>query len=1121
MDSRIQELLTIWEEAATKPSAEELCRNCPELLDEMRRHLVNLGAADQIMAREPNAGAGERAGGSPSSAPVVPGQIGDYEILGLLGQGGMGIVYRAQQRNPRRIVALKVVRPELSTRQLGRRFEHEAELLGRLQHPGIARIYEAGLARIGGHDAAFFAMEYIEGQPLSTYCQQARLTLRQRLSLMADICETVHHAHQRGVVHRDLKPANILVDEAGQPKILDFGIARSTDSDLRTTTLQTEIGQIIGTLAYMSPEQAAGNPDAVDARVDVYALGVIIYELLTEHLPHDLGKCALHEAVRVIHEDEPVRLSSINRSLRGDIDTMVAKALEKDRSRRYQSASELAGDIRRHLRDEPITARPPSTLYQLAKFARRNRALVAGASLAMAALIVGVIGTSVGLVRAQAARQQADENRRAAEVAAAQAHTEALRALQEADAALRTNYLNLVAMAQEALGRGDAPQVRRALDQCPSALREWEWQYLSEKADESTMTLEGNAFALSPDGRKIAVGDSTGDVRILDSMTGKPLLTLPGKSVVVAMAYSADEKRLALIRSNDIASVVNVKDGETVFEVDGMCVPPKEGPQAHKVENHDPRWPRRMFRSAILAISPSGGTIAFSTGAEVSAWNVGNGKRVWNAKCPEGMSDRGLAAYESCVFSPDGTQLACVTATDRWKTCDVLILDTQTWRVINRIRSPAMVSALAFGGDNKLAAACGLGLVFVWDVSVPGGQTVWAGGYGTGTLRCVALRQDADHRISAIFAGGYGLGVREWDTQGWARCIAGHEGAVERVAASASQRLLVTASADGRIKLWRNTGAQEALWFNSKSGSLTAIGVDTLGRRMAQVRAHGYSGRLAVWNVGDTAPPTVHHMDSWTELNALFSPNCDLLVRGGGLKERGFDIWDTLGGRLVSRFQVKEGLRLAAMPRSGEKIDDRFAQLDLVRGKSMRFVGDGTTLAAIDGDAVTVRRSRDGTEVALLKSRPCGLTVLTVSPDGSLLAAGDAEGFVTVWNLTRQEMLGVLSCGGKPIASLAFRLDGGALAIGDTLGAWLADPKTMALRVCSGGAEASGALGFMPGSRRLFAFGSKGMRVLDGDTGETVLSWVEPASSLLFFTPYGVRKLRFDHPSALGDWPDP
>jgi len=335
-----------------------------------------------------------------------PEAIGDYRILSLIGEGGMGSVYLAEQENPHRMVALKVIRPGFANAAVLRRFEQEGHVLGRLQHPGIAQIYEAGTADSGIGPQPYFAMEFIEGQPLVEFAERRHLNLRARLELIAKVCDAVNHAHQRGIIHRDLKPGNIIVDETGQPKILDFGVARITDCDVEATR-QTDMGQLLGTLNYMSPEQVLANPLELDIRSDVYALGVIAYELLAGKLPYDTNRKALHEVVRAIREEDPAPLSSINRIYRGDVQTIVAKALEKDKTRRYGSPAQMADDIRRYLDDRPIVARAPSTSYQLRKFARRHRSLVAGTAAVFLVLIAGVIVSTLQAVRARRAEASA------------------------------------------------------------------------------------------------------------------------------------------------------------------------------------------------------------------------------------------------------------------------------------------------------------------------------------------------------------------------------------------------------------------------------------------------------------------------------------------------------------------------------------------------------------------------------------------------------------------------------------------------------------------------------------------------------------------------------------------
>jgi tetratricopeptide (TPR) repeat protein len=381
-----------------------------------------------------------------------PERIGPYRILAPIGEGAMGVVYEAEQERPRRRVALKIIRPGVSTPGMLRRFEHEYEFLGRLQHDGIAQIHQAGVADAGFGPQPYFAMELVRGRRLDEFVRVKELDLRQRLTLVAEIADAVQHAHHRGIIHRDLKPANILVTEAGGPKILDFGLARAAQAELQST-VQTLAGEVVGTMSYMSPEQVVGDMSELDTRSDVYALGVILYEVLSGRLPFDLSRKSLPEAVRIIRDEEPTRLSSITRTLPADVETIVAKALEKDKLRRYGSAAGLADDIRRSLRDEPILARRPSASYQVRKFARRHKGLVGGVAAVLVALVIGLVASAIEAVRASRAE-------RIAQTHAAEAQKE------KAKAEAVTKFLaEMLGSANPSQARGRDVTVREALDE--------------------------------------------------------------------------------------------------------------------------------------------------------------------------------------------------------------------------------------------------------------------------------------------------------------------------------------------------------------------------------------------------------------------------------------------------------------------------------------------------------------------------------------------------------------------------------------------------------------------------------------------------------------------------------
>lgn len=925
-------------------------------------------------------------------------RIGGYTIERHLGHGGMGNVYIAQQDRPRRTVALKVIRRGLATPSLLRRFEHEAEILGRLQHPGIAQIYEAGSAAVVGADGGateprpFIAMELIDGQPLNIHADAGRLDVKARMELVARVADAVHHAHQRGVIHRDLKPANVLVDAHGQPKVLDFGVARAADADLRVTTLHTSVGQLIGTLPYMSPEQVVGDPSEVDTRSDVYALGVVLYQLLTGRLPLDVSSRSLVEAARVIREEMPTRLGRVSRALRGDAETIVGKALEKDKSRRYQSAAELADDLRRAATGRPIVAKQESALYVLRRQIRRNKGPIA----VVVSVIVGLLAFAIYANR-EASRYESlaiAENaaKTRADAAAARLEQELVHSniergrllavsgnLDAAERIIWPEHLRDInsrytffalwemysrSPCEATLPGGTAREVARialsadgrlvATEGAGSLVAVWDTETLERVCAFGEPSAEPISLAFSASG-VMATGEASGRVMVWDPRTGAAVRELrAGGPAVLDMAFDRKGGRLAVAHRS------------------GMVVLPVDGPGSAA--------PASWEGSGVHAV-------AFSPAAdEIAMGCVDHHVRI--ASLP-GLSVRlEIANPEDdrprMAYSPDGTRIAAgggARLTRVW--------ETATGALAATLAAPnGPIAGVAFTPDGRGVLTIGWWHLQVWDLATARVLRSYSGFAGSGTDVAVS----PDGRLAWVSQPPV---VRAWEIDP----LAGHT----RIQAPTTRTLavfgrageLVVGEADGTVAIVADPGGEPIATLGKSPTRIRSIAVSPDRAIAASVSR---DGELCLWDLGARS----------------------LLGRWDGFRMPTNDgvRFDATGSRLVLpgrdfAFRVVEaasGRELLRIPSDGEE------------PLSAAFSPDGALIATTTRRGfVRLYDAATGGLVRELERAQGTPWTVVFSPDGSRVVSGSWSRTIDVWSVATGRLERSLRGHTGLVTDLAFR----------------------------------------------------------------------------------------------------
>jgi tRNA A-37 threonylcarbamoyl transferase component Bud32 len=752
---------------------------------------------------------------SPRPALTPGTRIGSYCVLELLGEGGMGTVYVAQQESPiRRRVALKIIKPGMDTARVIARFEQERQALALMDHPNIARVFDADTTETG---RPYFVMELVQGVPITRYCDEQHLSIRDRLTLFVTVCQAIQHAHQKGIIHRDIKPSNVLVcQQEGKavPKIIDFGIAKAMEQKLTDASVETEVGQMLGTLEYMSPEQAEMSPQGVDTRSDIYSLGVLLYELLTGQtpLPHKhLRKLPYLDLLQFIREKEPVTPSavlrgtdetlvevaaqrgtqpvSLLRQVRGDLDRIVMKALDKDRARRYETANALALDVMRYLDDEPVLACPPSVGYRLRKWAWRHRTLVWGTVLVTTmVLVASLVLLSVSNVRIAGALQTETEAREELE--------------QVLERERQTLHLLRLSLIRRHWETGKMEQARQVLEECAPDLRDQTWRYLHRVCHAELLSMKNLAkspspsyLAYSPDGSRLVVLEGIKGVRVLDARTGQSLVSFTISQpvlVVTALTFSADNQQLIGLTLNK-----DPKQG-AIYEVVVWAIHPQKGLTPIREGKPFP-GPRPSY--AVL--SPDGQRVAVATNTAQEVW-------VWDAMKSGGVRklDARPVAIHSLAFSPNSRYLA---AASKDKVVKIWEIDT------------GRLAHTAQGYDHA-----GLMLHFrsmPWSVSPDGRRFAW-GQFGPSNAAADVKMLDVAAKTP----------VRSW---------AGHQRGIPILRFSPDGRYLATASEDRLVILWDVATGKEVLTLRGHRRGTHALAFSPDGRRLAS----GGSDTVRIWDI--------------------------------------------------------------------------------------------------------------------------------------------------------------------------------------------------------------------------------------------------------------------------------
>ncbi|MEM7247968.1 MAG: protein kinase [Acidobacteriota bacterium] len=989
---------------------------------------------------------------SPRLPSAAPHAIGPYRLHRVLGEGGMGTVYEAEQERPRRRVALKLLQGRLGSEAACRRFEREAEFLGQLGHPGIAQVFESGLHRdVHGGSIPWIAMELVEGRTIREHADADRLDRRERIGLILQACEAVSHAHARGIVHRDLKPDNILVDESGRVRVLDFGIARAMNEPDDATTRLTMVGDVVGTLSYMSPEQACGRSDDVDERSDVYSLGVVAYELLSGHLPHDLRDLPLADALGHIRDLEADSLGATGGAEAGDLDVIVAKALEKDSDRRYASVADLAADLRRYLRHEPIEARAPSATYRFKRLVRRHRML--------ALALLGVFATLVAavVVSTRFALSEATERRRADETAR--------KAIEREQEALRAQYRAQLSAAGAAVERGESSAAGRLLDEAPEGHRGWEWKQLRSTLEDSVARWQ------APAGLPVGlVLESGAGGLVVATETAVESLSLPGcetrwswrapeGSEVVAL--SPDGTRALVLREGEVdlltpatgasTRIATGTTGRAEFSIDGgvAWALAREAGGLESVTIADARSGVVLSRTQLSDVERR--WIAVTEGFIVSSTKE-PGLLVRETTRDGALRHHDGPTVGSGWIGPLGKRVFGKTAHESGRTV--------TWD----LRSGRLLPWADVGED----------LAGIHHISLDESETLLALVHANGLARLVDGRSG---RPIAVIAqsdpGGWTLAPAIHEEAGLVvaegahhalvvastndgtvlRRLRGHGRAIRTAVFSPDGQLLASLDMNGVLRLWDLSVLEDAAVLLGHESYVYDVAISPDGRRVATA---AWDGTTRLWDLASgqgLATLTTPSRQPYYGKVAWSSDGRRLAVVHG----RTTALWDAVTGGLLGTRRLVDSDRMAtpmdepsgvAWHPSGELFVvgsvGRFVQAHVVggasglpeaeqwpmRGESLAFSPDGRLLAVTVKTSVELWDLETQARVARHDQPTSRLRKVVFSPDGASVAAVSDDSHLRVWSVSAGELLVEVKAHGDQAHGMAWSPDGTRLATG-------------------------------------------------------------------------------------------